>query len=59
MPLLLDCSSVQQVKVPSTSIMRIDNIFVDNRMDVLQFTLVKKKLSDHFSIIADIEMAEK
>lgn len=40
-------------------VLRIDNIFVDNRMDVLQFNLVKKKLSDHFPIIADVEMAKK
>jgi len=40
-------------------VLRIDNIFVDNRMDVLQFTLVKKKLSDHFPIIADVEMTKK
>lgn len=40
-------------------VLRIDNIFVDNRMDVLQFNLVKKKLSDHFPIIADVEMPKK
>lgn len=40
-------------------VLRIDNIFVDNRMNVLQFGLVKKKLSDHFPIVADVKMAEK
>jgi endonuclease/exonuclease/phosphatase family metal-dependent hydrolase len=40
-------------------VLRIDNIFVDDKMNVLQFNLVKKKLSDHFSIIADVEMAKK
>lgn len=40
-------------------VLRIDNIFVDNRMGVLQFNLVKKKLSDHFPIMADVEMAKK
>jgi endonuclease/exonuclease/phosphatase family metal-dependent hydrolase len=40
-------------------VLRIDNIFVDNRMDVLQFNLVKKKLSDHFPIMADVEIAKK
>ena len=40
-------------------VLRIDNIFVDKKMDVLQFNLVKKKLSDHFPIFADIEMAKK
>jgi endonuclease/exonuclease/phosphatase family metal-dependent hydrolase len=40
-------------------VLRIDNIFVDEKMDVLQFNLVKKKLSDHFPIIADVEMPKK
>ncbi len=37
-------------------VLRIDNIFVDKKMEVLQFQLVKKKLSDHFSIITDVQM---
>ncbi len=40
-------------------VLRIDNIFVDKKMDVLQFNLVKKKLSDHFPIMADVEMTKK
>lgn len=40
-------------------VLRIDNIFVDKRMDVLQFKMLKKKLSDHFPIIADVEMSKK
>lgn len=40
-------------------VLRIDNIFVDTKMDVLQYNLVKKKLSDHFPILADVEMPEK
>ena len=40
-------------------VLRIDNIFVDEKIDVLQFSLVKKKLSDHFPIIADVEMPKK
>lgn len=40
-------------------VLRIDNIFVDNRMGVLQFNLEKRKLSDHFPIMADVEMAKK
>jgi endonuclease/exonuclease/phosphatase family metal-dependent hydrolase len=40
-------------------VLRIDNIFVDTKMSVLQFNLVKKKLSDHFPIIADVEMPKK
>ncbi len=40
-------------------VLRIDNIFVDKKMDVLQFQLIKKKLSDHFPIIADVQMDKK
>lgn len=39
-------------------VLRIDNIFVAQKMDVLQF-LVIKKLSDHFPIIADVQMEKK
>ncbi|MDB5279109.1 MAG: hypothetical protein JWR61_4064 [Ferruginibacter sp.] len=34
--------------------LRIDNIFVDDRYEVKQYVRIKKKLSDHFPIIADI-----
>ncbi|MGG9970847.1 endonuclease/exonuclease/phosphatase family protein [Ferruginibacter sp. SUN002] len=34
--------------------LRIDNIFLDKGYDVLQFTRIARKLSDHFPIIADI-----
>lgn len=34
--------------------LRIDNIFVDKRFSVNQYTKVNKKLSDHFPIFADI-----
>jgi endonuclease/exonuclease/phosphatase family metal-dependent hydrolase len=34
--------------------LRIDNIFVDKRFTVEQYTRVKKRLSDHFPIFADI-----
>ncbi len=37
-------------------VLRIDNIFVDKKMEVKQFLTIKKKLSDHFPIIADVEM---
>jgi endonuclease/exonuclease/phosphatase family metal-dependent hydrolase len=40
-------------------VLRIDNIFVDKKIDVLQFNRVKKKLSDHFPIIADVQMIKK
>ena len=40
-------------------VLRIDNIFVDEKMEVMQFDRVKKKLSDHFPIIADVEMPKK
>lgn len=39
--------------------LRIDNIFVDNNMIVEQFIRVKKKLSDHFPIIADVQLLPK
>jgi endonuclease/exonuclease/phosphatase family metal-dependent hydrolase len=35
--------------------LRIDNIFADNKFSIEQFTRIKKKLSDHFPIIADME----
>ena len=37
-----------------SSTLRIDNIFCDNRFNVEQFIRIKKKLSDHFPIIADL-----
>jgi endonuclease/exonuclease/phosphatase family metal-dependent hydrolase len=40
-------------------VLRIDNIFVDGKMEVQQFQLIKKKLSDHFPIIADVQMEKK
>ncbi|HEV8079271.1 MAG TPA: endonuclease/exonuclease/phosphatase family protein [Chitinophagaceae bacterium] len=36
--------------------LRIDNIFVDKKFTVEQFTRIPKKLSDHFPIIADISI---
>ena len=39
--------------------LRIDNIFVDNKLIVEQFVRIKKKLSDHFPIIADITLTPK
>ena len=35
--------------------LRIDNIFTDQRFETTQFVRVKKKLSDHFPIIADLD----
>ena len=40
-------------------VLRIDNIFVGNKMDVQQFQRFKKKLSDHFPIIADVQLNKK
>ena len=34
--------------------LRIDNIFADKNFDVKQYVRIKKKLSDHFPIIADL-----
>ena len=39
--------------------LRIDNIFVDSKFDVEQYTRVKKKLSDHFPIITDLQFSKK
>ncbi len=36
--------------------LRIDNIFLDNRFSVQQFTRIHKKLSDHFPIITDVTL---
>ncbi len=40
-------------------VLRIDNIFADNRFDVLQYTRVDKKLSDHFPLITDLQLDKK
>ncbi len=37
--------------------LRIDNIFTDRRFETKQFVRVKKKLSDHFPIIADLRFS--
>lgn len=39
--------------------LRIDNIFVDSKFDVEQYERVKKKLSDHFPIITDLQFNKK
>jgi endonuclease/exonuclease/phosphatase family metal-dependent hydrolase len=39
--------------------LRIDNIFADKKFKVLQFTRIKKLLSDHFPIFADLVMPQK
>jgi len=36
--------------------LRIDNIFVDQRFVVQQFVRIKKKLSDHYPIVTDLEL---
>ncbi len=36
--------------------LRIDNIFVDSKFDVEQYTRIPKKLSDHFPIVTDIKL---
>lgn len=37
-------------------VLRIDNIFTGQRFDVQQYQLIKKKLSDHFPILADLRL---
>ena len=39
--------------------LRIDNIFIDKNYTVNQFTRIPKKLSDHFPLIADIDLHTK
>ncbi len=39
--------------------LRIDNIFVDSKFNVKQYERVKKKLSDHFPIITDLQFNKK
>lgn len=34
--------------------LRIDNIFTDKRFKIVQYTRIKKLLSDHFPIVADV-----
>lgn len=36
--------------------LRIDNIFTSKKINILQFTRVVRRLSDHFPIIADLEL---
>ncbi|HEV2832870.1 MAG TPA: endonuclease/exonuclease/phosphatase family protein, partial [Hanamia sp.] len=36
--------------------LRIDNIFADKRFTITQFTRVRKLLSDHFPIVADMKI---
>jgi endonuclease/exonuclease/phosphatase family metal-dependent hydrolase len=36
--------------------LRIDNIFMNDVFSVEQFTRINKKLSDHFPIVADIQL---
>ena len=38
--------------------LRIDNIFADKKFTVLQFTRVKKRLSDHFPILSDLILTQ-
>ncbi len=40
-------------------VLRIDNIFVDKNIDVQYFLRINKKVSDHFPIVADVEMNKK
>jgi len=36
--------------------LRIDNIFVSDKFDVIQFLRIPKKLSDHFPVFADVQL---
>ena len=37
-----------------TPTLRIDNIFTDPRMEVMQYGSVRKKMSDHFPVVTDL-----
>lgn len=37
-------------------VLRIDNIFASRAFEVRQYQLIKKKLSDHFPILADLQL---
>jgi endonuclease/exonuclease/phosphatase family metal-dependent hydrolase len=39
--------------------LRIDNIFMDERFDVSQFIRIRKKLSDHFPLLADLYLKKE
>jgi endonuclease/exonuclease/phosphatase family metal-dependent hydrolase len=36
--------------------LRIDNIFTDKKLEVLQYNRIAKKMSDHFPVMADVKM---
>jgi endonuclease/exonuclease/phosphatase family metal-dependent hydrolase len=36
--------------------LRIDNIFTDKKMEVLQYNRIAKKMSDHFPVMTDVKM---
>jgi endonuclease/exonuclease/phosphatase family metal-dependent hydrolase len=38
--------------------LRIDNIFMDKQFEVIQYTRIPKRLSDHFPIMADLSKAK-
>ncbi|HMK03222.1 MAG TPA: endonuclease/exonuclease/phosphatase family protein [Ferruginibacter sp.] len=40
-------------------VLRIDNIFMDAGFDVQQFLRINKKMSDHFPIVADVQLHKK
>ncbi len=40
-------------------VLRIDNIFADRKFDVKQFLRIPRKLSDHFPIMADLQLVKK
>ena len=54
MPLLKKGFGIARTFSTISPTLRIDNIFADKNFTVTQFTRVKKLLSDHFPIIADL-----
>jgi endonuclease/exonuclease/phosphatase family metal-dependent hydrolase len=40
-------------------VLRIDNIFAGNAFQIKQFATIRKKMSDHFPIVADMDLPKK
>lgn len=49
-------SGISRTYASISPTLRIDNIFADSSFSILQFATIKKDLSDHFPIVADLEL---
>lgn len=50
-------SGIDRTYTSISPTLRIDNIFLSKKFEVLQFERVKKRLSDHFAVVADFKTA--